>query len=49
MKNAYRNKKTGQIVITGEKLDGKYWELVRRDKKMNIRNTKMKKREVIKK
>ena len=48
-KNIYQNKTTGQIIITGEKLDGRHWKFLRRQGEMNIKNGKMKKDEVIKK
>jgi len=28
-KNVYQNKKTGQKVITSEKLDSKHWKLIK--------------------
>lgn len=48
MKNIYRNKKTGRIVLTSEKL-GKLWDFIGKAKKKYWKNTSMKKNEVIKK
>lgn len=49
MKKIYQNKKTNQIVITGETLDRKNWKLLRKTEEIKKRDTSMKKNQVIKK
>lgn len=47
MKNIYQNKTTGQIIVTGEKLDGRHWKFLRRQGEMVKKDTKMKKNQII--
>ena len=43
-KNIYRNKKTGQKVVTSEKLDKAHWEKVKEWRTGQIDNKKVKKK-----
>ena len=43
-KNIYRNKKTGQKIITKEKLNKKDWELVKQWRDTKMKSDKIKKK-----
>lgn len=43
-KNVYRNRKTGQKVITSEKLDKKHWELIKQWRNGQMKSDKIKKK-----
>lgn len=49
MKTVYKNKKTGQMVVTGQALDEKHWDKVKRFRSMQTKNAKISDKEIIKK
>jgi len=49
MKKIYKNKKTGQFIITSENLDEVDYEFVKNQGEMKIKNGQMSKKRIIKK
>ena len=48
-KKIYQNKKTGQIIVTGETLDKNHWKFIRKAGEMKTKNVMIKNKETIKK
>lgn len=49
MKKIYKNKQTGQFIVTSETLDSKHYEFIKFQGEIKIKNGQMSKKRIIKK